>query len=140
MQKIIQALHNLANGMKSESTPDLPALPEEVRTAIRGKAKKIEVQEVADAVLFVLNKASMKILHMDQRVSYLKREAQQQEILIQELTRALAYGNETNNYLPALLLAGDCVTAVDLINDPNRDKYTVPNDWEPSSVVERKSA
>lgn len=172
MQKYIQSLHELADGLNEEARRSLSSLPPELQIAILERTQKVRISDVADAVCFVLNKSTEKLLSTEHSITYLKkelkatqdflysqeeqgnmddivskcrinfltREIAAQEAFTQELTRALAYGNESNNYLPALLLAGDFVTVRNLLADSRRERYAVPADWNPTKEAESEPA
>ena len=117
---------------QDEFSQNLQSMPEELRNALqeqRAEERKEGVKKAAKLLLNILNGSDSEIQKQIEFLRAARRAEAQAKARIEQVKRARAYAEETNNYLPLAALTGLLMTSKDI--DPS--KLHVPHDWIPKS-------
>lgn len=117
---------------QDEFSQNLQSMPEELRNALqeqRAEDRKENVKKAAKLLLNILNGSDALVSKEVEVIRAARLKEAQAKARIEQVKRARAYAEETNNYLPLAALVGILVTSKDI--DPS--KLHVPHDWIPKS-------
>ncbi len=122
---------------QDEYSQNLASMPEELRAALKeqqAEERKENVKKAAKLLLNILNGSDSLISKEVEVIRAARLKEAQAKQRIDQIKRARAYAEETNNYLPLAALTGLLMSSKDI--DPS--KLMVPFNWTPK--VEKPTA
>jgi len=122
---------------QDEYSKNLASMPEELRAALKeqqAEERKENVKKAAKLLLYILNGSDSLISKEVKTIREARFKEVQAKQRIEQIKRARAYAEETNNYLPLAALTGLLISSKDI--DPS--KLMVPFNWTPK--VEKPAA
>ena len=141
----LQAIVALATGGKNDDLAKLAGTAVSVnnpslKAALdrkMAKAQEEAAEEAAESILSIIKEAGSVIGGYVGRVRALRREEKGLLKKIKDMKRAIAYGNETGNWLPLGIATGS-ISEYSIREEAGKKATKIPDDWvAPKSAEEQ---
>ena len=134
----LKVLREIAFPSKHEEiSKDLPSFVQERLVERQQGYDASDAKFKADVVISLLSAAEADKADAEQEISRLKETLSRKEYDLAQLTKCIAYGNKTSNYLP-LVCCSSKIMVCDLVAaDVNPDMVIVPENWSGQRVGEQ---
>lgn len=106
-----------------------------LQAALQRKMEKAQLdaaEEAAESIISILESANSKIARHVSSIRSLRRQEKSTMKQIKELQRAIAYGNETGNWLPLSIMTGD-VNEYEVREESGKKACKIPEGWTPAA-------